>query len=630
MKRLLAAGLVAVLSLGCAPDNFRRDADAQVQRLLKDRTQRTLGYTPRTTLDTPDVAPPTRRSFESIPATPLPPPSQAALEPMRLERSYCRLGPEKLFDDAQPTLQTEELGVSSALQGARLRLRLGPPPPQDLSGTTLELFGALRYAIENSRSYRARQEDLYLAALRVTLQRHLFDPIPFAQSSFVFSGNQTPDRMNDAGQVIDRGYDAALRAVQTLGVRQQLPYGGSLTARAVATFVSALSDGVESGEDASIVLEGTIPLLRGAGMVNLEPLIDSERGLVYAVRDFEEFRRAFVVEVASAYFSLINAQNRINNNYVRYVNAVNLVVRLEALYAAGLQNFLQVQQARQQRLSAENTLVNSQQQFQNQLDTFKLLIGMPVDEPLAVVGVALEVPVPDLRETDFVALAEKHRLALQTARDQIEDARRAVAHASNRLLPELNLSASATIGNRAGSPARAIDRQTLTYSAGASLDWPLDRLAERNEYRIALIDFQRAQRALVTTRDTVAAAVRRAARAVESARITLDLQRRSIELARRRLEYSNELLIQGQAQARDVTEAQNALLDAQNNFDQARADLQIQILSLLRDTGTLRVDPSAGTLGSILDGPSQPEPTRQRIESDFRVVPDSRIPGSGG
>jgi outer membrane protein TolC len=74
------------------------------------------------------------------------------------------------------------------------------------------------------------------------------------------------------------------------------------------------------------------------------------------------------------------------------------------------------------------------------------------------------------------------------------------------------------------------------------------------------------------------------------------------------LEYSNELLIQGQAQARDVTEALNALLNAQNNFDRARADLQIQILRLLRATGVLRIDPEAGTLGSTMDGPSTPRP----------------------
>ena len=39
-------------------------------------------------------------------------------------------------------------------------------------------------------------------------------------------------------------------------------------------------------ESASLALSASVPLLRGAGMVNLEPLIASERGLVYTVRGF--------------------------------------------------------------------------------------------------------------------------------------------------------------------------------------------------------------------------------------------------------------------------------------------------------------------------------------------------------
>jgi outer membrane protein TolC len=364
-----------------------------------------------------------------------------------------------------------------------------------------------------------------------------------------------------------------------------------------------LNDNSESGEDATLVLRGSIPLLRGAGMINLEPLISSERTLVYEVRDFEEFRRTFVVDIASAYFQLVNSQNRINNNLISYINATNLLIRLEELYAAGLQNFLQVQQARQQQLNSENQLTQAQQDYQNALDDFKILIGMPVEKPLEIAAVSLQVPIPDVSDVDFVDLAYKYRLSLQTARDQIDDSKRDVANAANGLLPDLNFTARGDIGNRDVTPARSIDARNLNYSAGLQLDLPVDRLRERNDYRAALIRFERTQRNYVTQRDLVAADVRTSARAVESSLITLAIQRRAIDLAQRRLDYSNELLIQGQAQARDVTESLTSLLNAQNNFDRARADLQIQILRLLRATGVLRVDPAAGTLGMTMDGP---------------------------
>jgi outer membrane protein TolC len=88
---------------------------------------------------------------------------------------------------------------------------------------------------------------------------------------------------------------------------------------------------------------------------------------------------------------------------------------------------------------------------------------------------------------------------------------------------------------------------------------------------------------------------------VQTAQRTLDINRRAIEIAQRELDYANELLTQGRAQARDVTDALRDLLSAQNAFDRARADLQIAVLSFLRDTGTLRVDPNAGAIGRAMD-----------------------------
>jgi hypothetical protein len=61
------------------------------------------------------------------------------------------------------------------------------------------------------------------------------------------------------------------------------------------------------------------------------------------------------------------------------------------------------------------------------------------------------------------------------------------------------------------------------------------------------------------------------------------------------------LLTQGKAQTRDVVDSQTDLLNAQDRYDSAKAELQVQILTLLRDTGTLRLDPDAGSLGHAMD-----------------------------
>ena len=93
---------------------------------------------------------------------------------------------------------------------------------------------------------------------------------------------------------------------------------------------------------------------------------------------------------------------------------------------------------------------------------------------------------------------------------------------------------------------------------------------------------------------------------MRAAQISLDLQLAGIEVAERRLELANEQLKGGgvagrPADARDVVEAQSSLLTAQDAYDRARAQLQIQILRYLRDTGTLRIDPDAGAFGHVMD-----------------------------
>src|SRR5207248_3069384 len=171
----------------------------------------------------------------------------------------------------------------------------------------------------------------------------------------------------------------------------------------------------------------------------------------------------------------------------------------------------------------------------------------------------------------------------------------------NSLLPDLNLTASGSLNSKPDQAAVTLDRHQVEYSVGAQLDWPLDRVAERNQYRIALINFERAQRTYEQDRDSVISDARSSVRSLKSAQISLDIQRRAIDLAQRKLDYSVELLTQGKAATRDVVDSQSDLLNAQDRYDSAKADLQVQILTLLRDTGTLRLDPDAGSLGHAMD-----------------------------
>ncbi len=141
------------------------------------------------------------------------------------------------------------------------------------------------------------------------LQHLLYDPHPFVTQTVGFGGNQALG--NQA--LGDVRYRSALSATTSAGVKQKLPYGGEVVASSMVSFVDALNNSTENGESAQLALSASIPLLRGAGLVNLEPVISSERNLVYVVRNFEEYRREFVVDVASSYYNLVTAQREVQN-----------------------------------------------------------------------------------------------------------------------------------------------------------------------------------------------------------------------------------------------------------------------------------------------------------------------------
>ena len=480
---------VATLPLlgGCSPDAYRRQADEQVYRILRDRKRDTLGYDPQAVVgraavrdDAPGAASAAEAkadaaskrgpavvpapgagavpagAYEAIPATTLAPPQPA---PWNCRRTWTCTGRSGRSPTARATRRSagrrQRRGLGDVRFGpaghggvvaaarrpagnrrrvqARLVYRPSAPGPAPV---VLDLFASLAYGVQHSRAYRDQMDELYLGALDVTLQRHLFEPRPFAQVGLQYTGGQS-----------DVAYKSALTATVNAGVRQQLPYGGEIVASTLVSFVRAVSDNAQNGESAQVALSGSLPLLRGAGLVNLEPLIASERELVYKVRDFENFRRQYALDTSTAYFRLLTALQSVNNRRLNVQNLAQLLERTRRGYAQapvglkGRLGFLEVQRSEQSLLAGQDDLARSQQQYLNTLDIFKILIGMDVRQEVNVVPVALDVAVPELESRDVIELADRYRLDLQTARDQVNDARRQIAVAQNGLLPDLNLTA---------------------------------------------------------------------------------------------------------------------------------------------------------------------------------------------
>ncbi len=456
------------------------------------------------------------------------------------------------------------------------------PMPGEASGQgvrTLTLSETFRLTQSSGREFRFAEEDYILAAIRLLIERHLWSPRLFNDTTARLSGSGTDGR-----------FEHALDLINTLRVTKRLPYGGEVEARWVVNATEQLRTQATGRyrQSSELALSGNIPLLRGAGQVARESRIQAERNLIYAARNFERFRRSLLVDIAADFFALIQSRDRIANQ-VRQIEGLKRDNEATgAKVRAGRLRAFQ-QQITASRLSqAQQQLARLRESYILQLDRFKLRLGLNITDAIDIDPAIFDVLEPDTTLREAMELALEYRLDLQNRRDQLDDQRRAVANARNDLLPDLNLDGTVSIPTDplAREGGVLIQPEELNYSVGATFSLPLDRRIERLNVRQAIVGLERAQRAYDEFRDNVIIAGRQAVRNVDLARFQLQLAEEQVRINELGLE---ELLLRDDSDPQSVVDRRIALLTAENARDQAIADLRNAILNFLLATGQARV-----------------------------------------
>lgn len=535
-----------------------------------------------------------------------------------------------IYATIPPTINPSPYGLPAraALDGESRDVEL--PDAVGTPGETpvvLDLPGVLGYAIEHGPTYRGEKEDLFLAALSLIVERHLWGPRFFDTVTASVAG--TPERGDT---------DTSLRLVNDFTVTQRLPYGGRVAASALVQYVNfiherstAPSGRPQERQTAAVSASIDLPLLRGAGIVAREPLIQAERNLIYAARDFERFRRGFFVEIATDYLDLLRRRRQIENLEVQLQNLEQLAERFTALAEAGKEPYFEAERAQQQVLFGRSTLLNAREVYRARLDTFKLVIGMPVVQELVLEEVDLPIPLPELDPALAVRAAWTLRLDLQNSADRVEDARRRIEVAENRTLPDLDVFADVTVPTEGDDDIGGLDFDAGSgdYRAGVRLGLPLDRKIQEVGYRRSLVVYERLRRRDRLLRDRVALSVRRAIRDIEQSRFTLELQERNVELSERRAIAVR--LRERTLGPRDVIDAQEDLLEARNRRDAAASAVRTSILQYLLATGQVRVGPNgqwAPPTGLVGQGAEPALPPGIEREVETRPVPTAEVEGA--
>ncbi|MFO0807255.1 MAG: TolC family protein [Gemmataceae bacterium] len=456
-SRMLCLLMTATLvTAGCTRRFFRDQADNQVEEILTEKDafapwkidQWHVYPDPHARFADPTNPDRPPKPFDDPAANYLSPDPQKAKDGVGSPEGTSYLELLRLWDEANrldPDANKSPAPASSAL-----------PPATKTGGSDAEalrtnekpfrirLEQASELGVFNSREYQDRREDLYLSALGVSLQRFSFASQFFLTEEIarLYAGSKTTG-----------GPQNRWSGTTQANVNKLFPTGALLLFKFANQLVFEMSgNGPKFFAPSTISLDFTQPLLRGGGKaVTLEPLTQSERNLLYNVRNYARFRQQFYVSIAGGTTLGIGApalgasfpqgnfvDTRLNASsfavttgylptllrYAILTNERNNVAELEriltlyrALQGGGDVSPLQTDQVEQQLLTSRSTVLLSEQNLRDSLDRFKIQLGIPTavpieldDTPVRVLTQAL-LRLRDVYEQDRAVQADEKPLS---------------------------------------------------------------------------------------------------------------------------------------------------------------------------------------------------------------------------
>ena len=205
----------------------------------------------------------------------------------------------------------------------------------------------------------------------------------------------------------------------------------------------------------------------------------------------------------------------------------------------------------------------------------------------------------DLDPQEALKTAAEHRLDWMNARAALVDVWRQIEVQANALKAGLDFTVSGSLNNTDNNPVNFHATQGR-LQVGVHFDAPLTRLAERNAYREALINYERTRRDYMLFADEVYQELRTTLRTMKTSQLNFELRRAAVFLAISQVDLAllriqepprpGETTQLSDTAARDILDSLGNLLAAQNTFLTDWLNYESQRISLDFDLGTMQLD----------------------------------------
>ncbi len=450
----------------------------------------------------------------------------------------------------------------------------------------LSLENAVEIATKYSRAYQSQKESLYTSALSLTSTRHQYERQWFGTFDSQYRNSAgTETETADASAGVEQAFVTAGGIIANAGL--QVDWYRLLNGDPYTTLGSLLSATV------------TAPLLGNvAGKSAWENLTQAERNMLYKIRNFNRYRQTFVVNIISQYYQVLQQKESYDITMASYKRQQDSTKQLMLEVEVGQRAQSDADEARQRMLSAENSLISAEQRYEQTLDNFKITLSLPTEAEITLdpneltalknIGVSQ----PEYSAEDAINIAMDKRLDLANTRDSLEDTQRKLVLAREGIGIQAQLVATSNVKSPSeNNQYTKLQFEKGTYSLALQSDLPFDQLAERNQYREALITVQQQERSYDEDLDRIKLEVRQDYRDLVQTTRSYEIQTLSLELAQRRVDQQRMLLDLGQGTVRLLLDSEDALVQAQNQVVAALVDHTLSKLNFYSDIGILQVKP---------------------------------------
>ena len=386
-RLLLAVVLLNLCALvGCHRSFYRRQADAEARRLIKEKASDPRWNSADGTIEVD----PQSRMFNpfSQDHPPIPPDDATSHQLMRRVNGK----------EAYPHWHAN--GDTNFVENPEWRAFL---PTNEEGQVVLNLERAYRLALIHSPTLQQQRETLYASAIDVSLQRFGFDSQLFTGfNSFLTTQGRL--RAGNGGQSSTTlqnqiGANGGGLNLERLGIT-----GTNFAVGLANTVLFNLAGNNTQSANSLIDFSIIQPLLRGAGRERiLESLTQSERTLLANVRQLERFRRGFYLQIAigrnpgagpnaggnflgapgpapvnaGGFFGLLQQQQVIRNQEFNVRQLEGVLEQFREFFLRERLDAVSLKLFETGVYDAQRGLLDSKNNYQASLDAFKLTLGLP-------------------------------------------------------------------------------------------------------------------------------------------------------------------------------------------------------------------------------------------------------------